>query len=83
MKVWNYNLDAKQANTQIEFYREDTDALLSLYEAVAAQVTQAARAMEWGKVATLSKVAGDMARAIECLTAEPTLKEMIEGDADE
>ena len=82
MKVWNYNLDAKDAHTQIEFFKEDTDALLALYEGIAAQVTQAARVMDWGKVSRLSKAAADMAEAIERLTAEPTLAEMIEGDAE-
>lgn len=82
MKVWNYNLATKDCHTSIDFHRNDVDSLLAVYEAVAAQVTQAARKMDWRRVGELTKPVSDLADAIAALTAEPTLKEVIEEEAE-
>lgn len=80
MKVWNYHLELeKNPYTSIEFYKEDTEALKVMLDAALSEAK--AKASEgWADVSGYLRAAADITDALEVLTKEPTLAEMVEGE---
>ena len=79
MKVWNYQLREKNPYTSIEFYREDTEALKVMLDAALSEAkTKASKG--WQDVSGYLRAAADITDALEVLTKEPTLSEVMEGE---